>query len=164
MGSRRLEGDDRLAVLSAEVAGACTDLSLERRRELPEWRKHEVLRPGSLDRQHVEVAGRSQPEPTIKEGADLVEREDNEKLLDVRAEGVAADLSEIEAEVRDDPVRGVLVALERHVSEAGLGVSLGVHVVVLHPTGCGDPHSLRLDERGESARHAKSTAGEVALR
>src|SRR6266508_6633565 len=100
MGSRRLEGNDRLAVLSAEVAGACTDLSLERRRELPECRKHEVLRPGGLDRQHIEVAGRTQTQAAVEESSDLVPRQDDEELLPVCAKAVAADLAEIEVEVR----------------------------------------------------------------
>src|SRR6266852_1017486 len=108
MGSRRLEGHDRLPVPSAEVAGARTDLGFEHRCEIGERRKYKVLGPGGLDRQHVEIAGRAQAQTAIEEGADLVQREDDEELLDVRAEAIAADLGKIEVEVRDEPVRGVL--------------------------------------------------------
>jgi hypothetical protein len=51
-----------------------------------------------------------------------------------------------------------LVAGERDIPEASLRIARGIDVIVLHPPGCGDLYAVCLDEGGQGARDAQSSA------
>src|SRR5207248_686999 len=86
---------------------------------------------------NVEIASRTETKPGLQELPNLEQGQRGEECLGAGAKTVAAELGEIEVEVRQKLFRGELASVVGNVPEPAGGISGRIDVIVLHAAaGC----------------------------